>query len=182
MRNSKEGKIKKLYNNQMDFVDWNPITYENVTFYLPDEFETTFADHFVIEPSHSQVFSIYDLGIYMSVERFAKHQTNEITELFDNEIHPLDAVHEHYIYKREQSLGRDYQVETSLKKKLNNRLKHSGWKQVVHGKRYRNAERMSYFTVTVEIQEEYYVFQWAGEEDKMSYFWDDFNHFITLID
>ncbi len=90
---------------------------------------------------------------------------------FDDEISPIDAVHDNYILKREASLE---DVETGIKKELPNSVKFPGYIQVVEGARSDYGEVSSYFTATLEIGNDYYVFQLIGKEGNMGYLYDDF--------
>lgn len=180
-RNSGGDVLKKVQDNNMDFPDWESHTFEGVAFSLPEDFGYYYNDNYVMDYLNSQVYSIPEMKLYFGVERFTDDQADEIAYQFEERVDPLDAVHEHYVYKREMSLDGEYQIETSVKKELGKQSLYPGWFQVVHGKAGMYAKRMTYFTATIEVDNEYYVFQWIGKEGNMEYFLDDFNKMIASI-
>lgn len=180
-RNNSKGALKKLQANNMDFPDWESHTFESIGYSLPEDFAYTYNDYYVIDDMNAQVYSVNELNLFFAVEVFTQNQADEIAYQFEEKVDRLDAVHEHYVYKREQSLYEEEQIETSVKKELGKKSKFPGWFQVVHGKDGSYSKRMSYFTATIEVDDEYYVFQWIGKEDNMSYLLDDFNKMIASI-
>ena len=122
--------------------------------------------------------AINELDIYFSVEKFSNQDAEIISYEFDENILLVDAVHDNYILKRENSL---YNSDVSVKKELPEEVPYNGYIQVVHGFNYDYDDGSSYFTATLEVGRDYYVFQLIGKKENLVYLHDDFIDLLASV-
>lgn len=160
----------------MDLPDLNRTYYKGISFFISDLFEHDYDDEYTIQ-SDANTQIIYDLGLRFSVEMFDSDEAETIQYSFDGETDPLNAVHDNYVIKRQQSL---YENAVSIKKEFNT-SKFNGLIQVVHGDEYGDLLTTSYFTATLEVEDRYFVFQLIGKRENMGYLYDDFTDLLHSV-
>ncbi len=171
--------LRRLQKNDMDFPDLKSQSFKRITFLKPEMLSVGYNESYVLS-STNLTFQNYSLDIFFSVELFDEIDVETIQFSFDDEdISALDAIHDNYIFKRSKSL---HSFETSVKKPVPNSVGFSGYTQVVHGKTYDNEEDASYFIATIEVENEYYVFQMIGKRENMGYLYDDFIDILSSIE
>lgn len=161
----------------MDFPDLRSQRYSPIKFQLSELFDRDFGMDYTIQDNASG-FIIYALEIHFSIERFGSDEIEMIQFAFDDEIPAIDAVHDNYILKREASIE---DGETGIKKELPSTVKFPGYIQVIDGATSSYSENLSYFTATLEIADEYYVFQLIGKAENMGYLYDDFIDILSSV-
>ena len=119
------------------------------------------------------------MDLNFSVETFGKYDVETIQYAFNQDISPLDAVHDNYIIRRQNSLS---DPSTSIKKSTPKSVKYPGYIQVVSGSPYSNENPSSYFIATLEIEGEYFVFQMIGTHKNMGYLYDDFIDLLSSVE
>jgi hypothetical protein len=169
--------LGRVQENGMDFPDLRSQRFSVVKFQLSRLFDRDYGLDYAVQDNASG-FVIYGMDIHFSVERFDQEEIEYIQFAFDEEISPMDAVHDHYILKRESSLEN---AETGIKKELPKSVKFPGYVQVVEGARSDYGQTSSYFTATLEIGNDYYVFQLIGREPSMGYLYDDFIDILSSV-
>ena len=121
------------------------------------------------------------LDVYFSVEVFdtvdVANFGEDINQYSSN---PLDIIQDFYVRKRVNSL---HEPRVSIKKELPKSVKFEGCIQAVKGKNYdyEYQEQTNYFTATLKIEDEFYVFQLIGKADNMSYLYDDFVDLLSSV-
>ena len=174
---SSQSALKRLQENGMDFPDLRSQRYGSVKFQLSDLFDRDYGMDYTLQ-DNAAGFVIYALDIHFSVERFENDEIEMIQFAFDDEIPAIDAVHDNYILKREASLE---DGETGIKKEVPNSVDFPGYIQVVDGANSSYSENLSYFTATLNIGGEYYVFQMIGKGENMGYLYDDFIEILSSV-
>lgn len=169
--------LGQIQDNGMDFPDLRSQRFSVVRFQISNLFDRDYGVDYTIQDNASG-FVIYEMDLHFSVERFESEEIELLQFAFEDEIDPLDAVHDSYILKREASLE---DVETGIKKELPKSVKFPGYIQVVEGARSDYAETSSYLTATLEIGNEFYVFQLIGKEENMGYLYDDFIDILSSV-
>lgn len=161
----------------MDFPDLRSQRYSVVRFQLSQLFDYDYGIDYALQ-DNAIGYIIYEMDLHFSVERFSGDEIGVIQFAFEDEISPLDAIHDNYILKREASLEG---AETGIKKELPNSVKFPGYIQVVEGSRSDYGGVSSYFTATIEVGNEYYVFQLIGIEEHSGYLYDDFIDILSSV-
>lgn len=169
--------LGQIQDNGMDFPDLKSQRFSVVKFQLSSLFDRDYGVGYTVQDNASG-FVIYDMDIHFSVERFEREEIELIQFAFDDEISSIDAVHDNYVLKREASLE---DAETGIKKELPKSVKFPGYIQVIEGARSDYGETSSYFTATLEVGGEYYVFQLIGREKNMGYLYDDFIDILSSV-
>lgn len=172
-----ESPLKKIQENGMDFPELRSQRYSVVRFQLSQLFDRDYGVDYALQ-DNAAGFVIYNMDLHFSVERFESDEIELIQFAFEDDISPIDAVHDNYILKREESL-RD--AETGIKKELPKSVKFPGYIQVVEGARSDYGNLSSYFTATIEVGNDYYVFQLIGVEEHMGYLYDDFIDILSSV-
>lgn len=176
--NRQESALKQLQDNGMDFPNLRSQRFSVVKFQLSELFDRDFGLYHTLQ-DEAIGFVIHDMNVHFTVERFASDEVDMIQFAFDDDIAPMDAVHDNYILKREASL-----IEpsfTGVKKELPNTVNFPGFVQVVEGSSSDYSDVLSYFTATLEIGTDYYVFQLIGKEENMGYLYDDFLDLLSSV-
>lgn len=168
---------KAIENNNMDFPDLLKETYEGITFNLSSLFEDSYGDNYCLQ-DYAYTKAIYNLDLYFSVEKFNKREAEVILFAQDQKMENLEAVHRYYIFNREASLDNPF---TSEMQELPTKMNLPGYFTVVQGSSYSYGDDNSYFTATVEIDENYYVFQLIGRKESLHYLLDDFFAILRSI-
>ena len=172
-----KSKLKAIQENNMDFPDLEKRYYEGIEFWLSDLFETDYDDSYALTDDASTRI-IYEMDLNFSVELFDQDDAETIKYGFDQEIDLIDAVHDHYILKREESL---FEPSTSIKKELPANVGFPGYIQVVHGANSSYDDLSTYYTATIQVGTDYYVFQLIGKKESMGYLYDDFIDILKSV-
>ena len=169
---------KKLQDNNMDFPDLRKTYYNGIHFLLPSMFTQDYNTNYVLT-DNAETNVIYDLDVNFSVESFTKSDAELIQYAFDEKIDALNAVHDNYILRRQESLN---EYSSSIKKEVPKAVGFPGYTQVVHGGIYDDGVESTYFTATIEINDIYFVFQMIGKKENMGYLYDDFIDILASLE
>lgn len=152
--------------------------YMGIHYDLSEIMQDDYYAEYVIQDD-AQTYVNYDLQIHFSVEQFTRDEAATLQFKFEEETDPLNAVHDNYIIKRQES---QYRFATSIKKALPKNIKHPGCIQIVHGDEYDedNLDN-TYLTATLEVDGAYFVFQLIGPRDNMGYLYDDFIQILSTV-
>jgi len=161
----------------MNFPGLSEIYFEGIKFKLSSIFDNAYNDRYVLS-STSESYIVYDMNLHFSVEKFNQDEIESIKFSFEEEISSLNAIHDNYILKRKSSLSNG---RSSTKTKIGNLSPYDGWIQIVQGTVSTEDSNALYFTATIEIEEDIFVFQLIGKEENMGYFYDDFLELIKSI-
>ncbi|MFT5779861.1 MAG: hypothetical protein ACI837_002820 [Crocinitomicaceae bacterium] len=169
--------IQAIMDNGMDFPNLRGTYYNGIEFDLSDLFDRDYSTTYVLtDDALTRV--IYSMDLNFSVELFDADAAETIQYSFDEELKLLDAVHDNYILKREESLE---SPSAAIKKPLPKEVGFPGYVQVVHGQNSMYGEESSYFTATLKINDEFFVFQLIGKKENMGYLYDDFIDLLTSV-
>lgn len=162
----------------MDFPDLRTRYYLQINFQLSRLFDTDYAlDYNLLD--NAAGYLIYEMDVYFCVEEFDKEEAEMIQFSYDGaDISAFDAVHDHYIWKRQESLNNP---ELGIKKELPRSVSFPGYVQVVTGSQTDYEEPSTYFTATLSVNGKYYVFQLIGKEENMGYLYDDFIDILSSV-
>ena len=177
---SPEGKsdVKKLQENDMNLHELTRFTFNEISYMHPGFMDLNeYSNHAISENSKSYIS--YNLDLEFCVEFFSESNVDIIKYTLEEEKNSLNAVHDNHVKIRENSLN---EHSTSIKKTLPLKTGRNGFVQVIHGNTYNDGEDTSYFIATVEIDEQYYVFQLIGIRANMGYLHDDFINLISSIE
>lgn len=169
---------KKLYKNNMDLPDLKITYYNGIRFKMSNLFVDSHNKDFVIKDD-ALTKVIYDLDLNLSVEVFDENDANAIQFAFSEDVDLLNAVHDHYSFKRQKSLHEHF---TSIKKSVPKEVGFKGVIQTIEGKDYMDEEQLLYLMSTVEIRNKFYVFQLIGKKENMGYLYDDFISILNSIE
>ena len=170
--------LKAIQQNGMDFPELRKTYYNGIHFMLCDFFVNDYSDNYTLQ-ANAETKIIYSMDLNFSVELFLSQDVKTIQYAFDQEISPLDAVHDNYIIQRQKSLA---EPTASIKKPTPKSVKYPGYIQVVSGSPYSNENPSAYFLATLEIEGEYYVFQMIGTHKNMGYLYDDFINLLSSVE
>ena len=170
--------LKAIQQNGMDFPNLRKVYYNGIHFMLSDLFTNDYADNYTLM-ANADTKIIYTMDLNFSVELFVPKEVETIQYAFDQDISPLDAVHDNYIIQRQNSLD---EPTTSIKKPTPKSVKYPGYIQVVSGSPYSNENPSAYFLATLEIEGEYFVFQMIGTHKNMGYLYDDFIDLLSSVE
>lgn len=168
----------KLSKNGMDLP--NPVKsyHKGIRFKISELFSDGYDKNFVLKDD-ALTKAIYEIGLNFSVESFSKSEAAVFQYAFTEQRDPLNAVHDQYIVKRQNSLHDQY---TSIKKAVPTTVGFDGIIQIIQGSRYDKETASSYFMATLQIGENYYVFQLIGKKENMVYLYDDFIEILKSVE
>ncbi len=169
---------KKLEENNQNFPDLERFHFEDISFMKPEMFDKEYAENYILSEV-SETFIAYDIYIHLSIELFDKDQLEIIQYAQDNTQKDLDALHSHYINRRVNSL---YDSNVSIRKEVPKSVGFKGYTQIVHGKSNSYDEPISYFIATIQVKNDFYVFQLIGKKDNMGYLYDDFINLLSSVE
>jgi len=169
--------LKKIQENNMDLPLPSKSFFNGIQYRISGLFRDNYNNDYVLS-NNASTKSIYDIDLNFSVESFSSSEAEAYAFLFEGEISKLDAVHDNYIKKRSESLK---EFNISIKKELPKTVKYPGYIQIIHGSSNSYSENASYFTATMEIEDEYFVFQLIGKEENMGYLYDDFIEILNSV-
>lgn len=170
VQSPQQSQLKRIQDNNMNLPELQLTNYEGIEFMLSDFFRKDYDDSYVLT-DNAMTRVIEAIDVYFSVELFTNEDAEIIQYSFDEDLSPIDAVHDNYVLKREDSV---FEPSVSIKKALPKEVAFDGYIQVVHGANSSYSERSSYFIATVQVGIDYYVFQMIGKEENMGYLHDDF--------
>lgn len=173
-----ENAQKKLGKNNMDFPDPMKQYHDGIHYKISSLFEEGYEKDFVIKDD-ATIKVIYELGITFSVEAFDKNEAKAFQFAFTDSVDLLNAVHDQYVVKRQNSLFHQF---TSIKKPVDKSVGFNGITQTIQGETYENDKSSTYFMATVEVGDQYYVFQLIGLKENMGYLYDDFLDILNSIE
>lgn len=162
----------------MDFPDLQKEYYNGIYYMISDLFTRDYNDDYTIQ-DNAKTKAIYSMDINFSIEVFDEDEAELLQFAFEEDITPIDAVHDNYILKRASTLD---EPDISIKKEVPKTVGFPGYIQVVHGTSSYYDDAASYFTATLEIDDEYYVFQLIGIEENMGYLYDDFIDILSSVE
>ena len=169
---------KKLNENNQNFPDLERYVFEDISFMKPEMFDKEYSENYILSDIY-ETFTAYDVYIHLSVELFDNEQLQIIQYAQDNQLKDLEALHNHYIERRINSL---YKSNVSIKKKVPKSVGFKGYTQVVHEESNEYSEPSSYFIATIQVKNEFYVFQLIGKKENMGYLYDDFINLLSSIE
>jgi hypothetical protein len=172
-----EGSQQKLFKNHMDLPDLKRVNYYGISFQLSNLFEDNFDLEYVIK-DEALSKSIIDLGLNFSTELFYESEANLFKLSLENESDNLNAVHDHYVITRQNSM---YEHFTSIKKKGPRNSGFPSIVQTIEGPGYEGGDTITYMMATVDVNKKYYVFQLIGKKGHIGYLYDDFMAIIKSI-
>jgi hypothetical protein len=179
--NGRQSDLKRIQENNMDLPDLYTESFEGIDFQLSELFKKDYQNDHTLKGSSAFCKKIRGIDTHFTLEVFDDYDVNQFTEEFedsDGQLNPLDVVHDYYILKRHESLSNP---GLSIKKILPKRVKQKGYIQIVEGSKYASGTGSTYFTATIEIKGEYYVFQLIGVADNMGYLYDDFLDILASV-
>jgi hypothetical protein len=168
--------LSKVQDNNMDFPELREQFYKGLYFKLSNLFQDDYNTEYVIQDD-AQTMSIYDMDVKFSIEVFSNEEAQLIQYTFEEEIDPLNAVHDNYVFKRLETLE---EGRASIKKSSPS-CKFPCLVQVIHGTSSIYGEASSYFMATVEADNQYYVIHLIGVEKHMGYLFDDFEAILASL-
>lgn len=168
---------KILSDNHMDFPDLEKKQYKNIEFEISPLFTTAINSNFTFK-SNALKRVIYDINLNFSIEVFSESEASKLQNKFSVQTDGLNSIHDYYISKRESSI---YLPAVSIKKSIPKMKGKKGYIQVIEGSTYSNRTVNSYFTSTLKIGRQYYVFQLIGKKDCMGYLYDDFENILASV-
>jgi len=153
---------------------FNGVQYRLSTIFLPH-----YNDNYVISPMHDIKINP-ELNLHFSIESFSLNDAEGYRFSFGDseDITLLDAVHDHYAIKRNESLA---EAKVNIKKNVPKSVGFPGYIQVISGSVYRQNEPNSYFFATLELEDQFLVVQLIGKEENMGYLYDDFLEILSSI-
>lgn len=162
----------------MDFPDLKKEYYNGIYYMLSDLFTRDYNDEYTIQ-DNAKTKAIYSMDINFSIEVFDADEAELLQFAFEEDISPIDAVHDNYILRRAATLQ---EPDISIKKEVPSTVGFPGYIQVVQGTSSYYDSPAAYFTCTLEIDNEYYVIQLIGKEDNMGYLYDDFIDILSSVE
>jgi hypothetical protein len=176
-RQPRQSALKQLQDNKMDFPDLRSRRYSTINYQLSRLFDYDYSPSYTIQ-DNATAYVIYDLDVHFSVERFELDEAEMIQYAFDGETTTLDAVHDNYILRRKSSLDN---AELGIKKALPKSIQFPGYIQIIEGERKYYDSILTYMTATIEVGNNFYVFQLIGKEENMGYLYDDFIDILSSV-
>lgn len=176
---SRKSDLKQIQANNMDLPHLNYVGYEGIDFALSDLFDNEYTTDFAYSGDDAMCRVIRSLDVYFSVEVFGAMDVVDFSEeLNSNSSDELMIVQDFYVGKRVNSL---YKPMVSIKKEVPNSVKFPGVIQVVKGNEYEFESPTNYFTSTLKVGNQYYVFQMIGKAENMGYLYDDFIDILSSV-
>ncbi len=173
-----ENAQKKLEKNNMDLPAPVKKYHNGIHYQLSNLFEDSYNKDFVLKDDATTKI-IYELELNFSVEAFDQNEAKAFQFAFTDSVDLLNAVHDQYVIKRQNSLFHQF---TSIKKPLDKSVGFKGITQTIQGETYENDRTSTYFMATVQVGDNYYVFQLIGRKENMGYLYDDFLDILNTIE
>lgn len=176
-RNNKD-ELKQIQDNHMDFPKLRKMYYNSIHYKLSELFSQDYNKSYVIQDV-AETRAIYSMDLKFSIEVFTEDEAELMEYVFEDEINSFDAVHDNYVLKRASTL---IDPMVSIKKETPSSVGFPGYIQVIEGSYYDYQDPLSYFTATLNIDGEYYVFQLIGKQENMGYLYDDFIDILSSVE
>lgn len=176
--NKENKEIREAFKkNHYNFALDKTIKYEGISFHIPKHFKRYYSHNFTIKNS-SITRTSNALNIYFSVERFTKSDLRrEFVSDFIIKHDLLNTFQDAYVWRRFASIDNG---GISIKKELPKNLKQKGVIQTVAGDGA-YAGMTYYATATIQVKDNYYVFQWITSKQIMNYTYDDFERILKSV-
>lgn len=175
---SAEGVQKSFQEHHYNLVDLEKKIYKNITFKLPKSFSIDYGASYTFKKGGMHRRE-YTLGIIFSVERFTNTDfESEFMEDYFMENDVLNSFHDAYIDRRSKSLE---ESASSFKKDFKKNAKFEGVFQTVKGTSYSGSYPLYYSMATLNVNDEYYVFQFIAEKQMMDVVQDDFERLLASV-
>lgn len=165
--------------NDYDFTLDKKMTYKNLELSIPSSFKKYFGTFLTVSNDSKVLFS-NAIGAHLSIERFSEKDINRpFVDGFIIEKDLLNTFQDAYAFKRYNSLNDGLM---SIKKDLFNTSKKRGVIQIVRGSTSNlYDEFLLYATATIQLKDEFYVFQFITTADMMNYAYDDFKRMLFSV-
>ncbi len=170
--------IKKLQDDHMNFTDLHRIYFDDIQFDFPKMFEEDYNDNYTLQDDQFTQVN-HNLNIRFSCEHFYAEDAAAYQFLFDDSVQRMDAVHDYYVARRVKSL-KDPKV--SVKKPVPEHVPFKGFIQTVEGRTYNYSIPNTYCIATLEVDGDYYVFQFIAKNTNMVYLQDDFRRMLESVE
>lgn len=173
-----ESSKDKLFKNKMDLP--NPMNryYSGIHFKLSELFQLSYNTDYVVK-DNAETWIDYELNLHFSTEYFTKSDAKSYKFTFSEKVNDLNAVHDYYVLKRQNSLSKHF---TSIKKPVAKSVGFNGLIQSIEGKNEYSDDRLMYLMATIEVDNKFYVFQLIGKKENMGYLNDDFLDILNSIE
>lgn len=163
--------------NHYNFALDKTIKYEGISFRIPKHFKRYYSHNYTIKNS-SITRTSNALNIFFSVERFTKADLHrDFVSDFIIKDDLLNTFQDAYAWRRYTSVDNG---GASIKKELPKNLKQKGVIQTIAGENSYNG-MVYYATATIQVKDNYYVFQWITGKPIMSYTYDDFERILKSV-
>jgi hypothetical protein len=165
--------------NDFDFTLDKKLTYKNLQMTVPSSFKKYYGKYLTVS-NDSKVLFCNAIGAHFSIERFTEKDINRpfVQDLII-EKDLLNTFQDGYALKRYNSLN---DGTMSIKKDLFSTSKKRGVIQIVRGSTTNlYSEFLLYATATIQLKDEYYVFQFITTPDMMNYAYDDFRRMLYSV-
>lgn len=162
----------------MNFPAFYRTYFDEINFLIPEMMEKDYSNQYtLLDNQFTQVN--YDLSVYLSCEHFSQDDALGYQYLMEEETPLLDAVHDMYLSKRIESLNAP---TVSFKKEIYPKCEFKGYLQTVEGNQsdYYGSEN-TYCIATLDVDGEYYVFQFIVKAENMPFLEDDFQKMIESV-
>jgi hypothetical protein len=166
--------LKKFQKNKNNLPDPIKETHSGISFQISKLFDYDYNTYYAFMDD-AFTRSIYEMGLYFSVDEFDEREIDVIKFSFDHDLDDADAVHQYCMRKRGNSLDAPFSSE---RKKIPKSIQLDGYLQVVEGATYEYNEPMDYFIATFKVADQIYVMQLIGKSGNMNYLYDDF---LTIL-
>lgn len=173
---SENKSLKEFKKQQFDFQEKKKINFHVISFLYPNVFQKGIKDHMLKEDGISLVS--YDLGIYLSVEKFDKKEILNFVNDYDYRKIDLITTHNFYLENRRNSL---LFYENSVNSTLPKGCRFDGMMEVLYGRNEDFDDDLKYFIATMEKEGAFYVFQLICTHEMSGYLWDDFEDILKSV-
>ena len=176
---------RKLKENNFNFKAKKSIDFYGLSMHIPVEFERDFKnDSYLKETNAARVYSIPEIGVFITLEYISVDQAEtiyydfldeeELEENESSEIEHIDVVHDHYFYDQMVKLNfRDYSIKEILE-----HPSHTAVFNLGIGRKKINDNLQHHAVFTIEKNGSFYHVQCITTPELSSYLQDDFIRMI----
>lgn len=173
----KTNSLEKFRLNEYDMILDAKRKYKGIQFKMP----SCFLDYYGHSTIKSDGFERHTstFNAYFSVERFS--ESDQYLNFVDGEVMTSDMLnlfHDAYVKARISTMNSGI---SSLKKKLPKKVKFPGVIQVVRDMNPSYGEAAYYVVATLNVNRDYYIFQWETNKEMMGYTYDDFEDILASV-
>ncbi len=165
--------------NNFQFILSKPTTFNHIKFKLPETFNRSWSQSTTIT-RNSLIRYSKTFKVYFTVESFTEqdiHLPFMVNQIIDSDL--MNAFHDAYVNERLKTLD---SKGLSIKKEVTKKGHFPLIFQTVRGTNLAwYDEDLLYVTATMKVKNDYYVFQWIGEENKMQFMFDDFFEILNTV-